>query len=127
MSKDLKILVPLLYGSEPKLVKTILDCHKQKELFDKIEEIDGIYLFRPNEFVYCFSPTRFISDEDQDEYESKEYYKLTEDQIGDKLTWVTSGDLVQVFSQIDLQRPNRSILAYLNELPADHLVCLYWC
>lgn len=95
---------------------SILNCDRNYPLFEKIEKLDE----QPVEKHFSSYLSR------NDDYEEPHYGKTTETPYGEPLGWVKREKLL-TFQKEAAQTPRcYAIWEYLNALPENTKVALYW-
>lgn len=96
---------------------TVLDLHKNSELQDKIETLPMLDV--SNEFYSHMS---------RDEKHESHFGLTIEDNYGDRVKYTTVKELLKIKDFVDSQESfkNKAAWAYLNELPSNTKVALYW-
>ncbi|HQU86020.1 MAG TPA: hypothetical protein PKY59_23030 [Pyrinomonadaceae bacterium] len=94
-------------------IHNFLNCERDIHLFEQIEQIIGSPV--PKDFK------GFHSTDDCD----YSYGNLTKDAYGEELTYVFVKDLIKLRHHSESQT-NKAIWAYLNQLPSDGKIALYW-
>jgi len=108
---------------------TILPLGRDYDLWERIEALPQLEMskeFRQDFTCYCSNvPDGSMKGESC-------YGTLLEDCYGNQLQWVTAGDLVKAFQDLEetegekLSIPNAAALAYLIQLEPDNPIALYW-
>ncbi len=100
---------------------TILNCDKIYDLFDEIQEIEKKQGFDiPSDF------TSYLCRDDK--YEESHYGKTLDTPYGDPLKYIIVRDLIKIKNHPRNfeSTKNKAIWAYLEQLPIETKVALYW-
>lgn len=119
MGMDLTLLPA--YNQRVDFSHDLLDFHRDYELFDKITEKSKQFGIQVKEGgIYSFYSRN-------DDYEEPHYGSTEDDPYGDKLKYITANHLKDSVKDFKTDSwKNRAIIAFINELPDDLQVYLYW-
>jgi len=124
MGLDLSLLPALSPSPISDSAHDLLDCHREETMFDIIETVSqkyGIELAEDEELW-----TYEGSDPDGN-YEEPCYAPTYEDKYGNRLRAVLAGRLSKALAICETESwKNRAIIAYINELPDELRVWIYW-
>lgn len=119
MGIDLKLLPFDEDNNDLAYSHTILNCFRQTELFDSIQDLES-RLGRP--VSKNFDSYLRLTEE------GYQYGKTTRTPYDELLKFVLASDLLEFAAHSGVQEnwKNRAVWAYLSELPATTKVALYW-
>lgn len=100
--------------------QTVLPCERRTDLFDELLALDRTGRHVPENFESYLSR--------DDKYEECHYGATTETPYGDKLVYVKAANLKAYAAHPEVQDnyQNRAVWAYLDCLPDETKVALYW-